>query len=168
MANKNKNKGKTFERQFAKHLTTVFGLSFNRVPNSGAFIGGQNFFRTKQLSNEQNLLFSGDVIVPIELKNFTFECKFYKKLGWQKLFDNEGESQLNKWIEQAKNDISRKYWFVLFKINNMGGYVVFDKNLMSKYNCGTNYLIYKNDYCIISLDNFFEKNKDLILEMGKE
>jgi len=167
MPNKNKNKGKSFEREFAKHLISVFGLSFNRVPNSGSYTGGQNSFRNNQLSTEQQLSFEGDTIVPMELKNFRFECKFYNNIGWQKLFDFNGESHLNKWITQAKEGL-RKYWFVVFKVNNMGRYIVFNKDLMSKYKCGTNYLIYMNDYCIISLKDFFEKNKEILLEMGKE
>jgi len=165
MSNANKNKGKSFEREFAKHLTSVFNLPFNRIPNSGAFLGGQNAYRESQVSIEQSLSCYGDIIVPIELKNFSFENKFYQKLAWQKLFDKDGEAKLNKWIEQAKQG-SRKYWFVVFKINNMGCYVVFDKNI--SYNIGTNYLIYKNEYCIVSMDKFFENNKDFMLSIDKE
>ena len=40
MANKNKNKGKAFERQICEILTNCFGINFQRIPNSGAYVGG--------------------------------------------------------------------------------------------------------------------------------
>ena len=80
MSNHNKNKGKSYERQLAKQLTSVFQLNFNRVPNSGAFIGGKNINRAQNLSEQQILLMSGDIIVPEQLAHVDFEFKFYKEL----------------------------------------------------------------------------------------
>ena len=114
--NANKNKGKNFERFVAKHLTNVFGLNFERVPASGSFTGGKNVVRVDKLTDEQLLLCDGDIIVPKELSHICFECKWYKELSWNKLFKNEGESHLNKWIEQTEIT-SKPLWFVIFRIN---------------------------------------------------
>ena len=100
MSNANKNKGKAFERQIAKHLTSVFGLNFQRVPNSGAMIGGMNSYRMSFLTPEQQLLACGDLIVPSELSHTQFEMKSYKTFSFYSLYDNN--EQLNKWIIQAK------------------------------------------------------------------
>jgi len=84
--NKNKNKGKAFERVIAKHLTEVFDLSFTRTPNSGAYVGGMNMFGMKQLSDSQILLSEGDIIVPDELYNMKIECKAYTSFAFHQLF----------------------------------------------------------------------------------
>jgi hypothetical protein len=162
MSNKNKNKGKGWERELAKHLSQITGLSFVRVPNSGAFVGGKNQFRTNQLSQEQQLLMNGDIIMPIEWKDVTIECKFFKKIGWQKLFDSEGESNLNKWIEQVEV-CNKPLWFICFKINNNGSYILFKESSLKLFKY-SNSLRYKKDYVIVSLDNFFEENKEVITQ----
>ena len=78
MGNKNKNKGKSFERQICKILSDIFGLNFQRIPNSGAFVGGSNIDRYDKLTEEQRLLADGDIIVPKELSHISMECKSYK------------------------------------------------------------------------------------------
>ena len=55
MANKNKTKGKNFERQICELFTKTYGVNFQRVPNSGAFVGGLNTKRYENLTNEQVL-----------------------------------------------------------------------------------------------------------------
>lgn len=84
--NRNKEKGKAFERAVANHLTDVFNLSFTRTPNSGAYVGGLNAFRMKSLSDSQILLTEGDIIVPDELHQLKIECKSYKSLSFHQLF----------------------------------------------------------------------------------
>ena len=73
MPSKGKAKGNKFERNIAAHLGTVFNLNFERVPNSGAFIGGKNKFRINQLTESQQLLARGDIIVPEELSHISME-----------------------------------------------------------------------------------------------
>ena len=86
MANKNKNKGKAFERQICEILSKCFGLNFQRVPNSGAFVGGLNIQRYDKLTEEQKLLADGDIIVPKELSHISMECKSYKDFSFSSLF----------------------------------------------------------------------------------
>lgn len=160
MANNNKNKGKTFERAFASHLSTVFLLSFQRQPSSGAFTGGKNIARVGKMSKEQELLHSGDIICPIELAHIEFECKFYKEFSFESLF--RSNAILDKWIAQASS--SGKMWFLVFKINRLGEFVVFDnkyEGLMIPTESGT--FNYKNKYTVVSMDGFFELNKETLL-----
>ncbi len=50
MPSKSKNKGSSFERDIARQLSELFGESFIRVTNSGAYIGGKNTTRKDTLS----------------------------------------------------------------------------------------------------------------------
>jgi len=166
MANPQKNKGKNFERFVAKHLSSVFDLNFERIPNSGAFTGGKNVSRASKLTEEQLLLCDGDIIVPKELSHICFECKWYKEFSWQKLFKNKGESHLNKWIEQTEVTTKRA-WFIIFRINRQGEFVCFS----SDYNVsfpGSYFECKINDkfYSIASLDDFFESNIEYMLRIS--
>ena len=49
MSSKSKNKGKSFEREIANFLSETYSDSFTRVPDSGAFTGGKNAFRSKSI-----------------------------------------------------------------------------------------------------------------------
>lgn len=162
MSNANKNKGKRFEREVAEMLTNAFGLNFCRVPNSGAFVGGQNSFRRSNLSPSQESLMTGDIIVPEELFHITLECKNYKEFSFASLFTEN--KLLDKWIEQAKHPV--KFWFLIFKINREGAFVVFDSRLLSYLRITGNNMLYK-DAIILPLEQFFELNKDQILNLWK-
>lgn len=163
MANYNKNKGKSFERELAKHLTSVFGLNFNRVPNSGAFTGGKNFFRTAQLTQAQQLLTVGDIIPPEQLSSFSWECKFYQDFPFNTIFSEN--TTLDKWIEQAK--CPDRNWFLVFKINHAGAFVVFNPaESIPIYKITGNYAFYKG--CVIQqMEGFFEANKEMMLANNK-
>ena len=42
MSSKSKTKGNNFEREISTYLSELYGLSFLRVPNSGAYVGALN------------------------------------------------------------------------------------------------------------------------------
>ena len=161
MANANKNKGKRGERMICDHLAEVFGLPFQRTPCSGAFTGGSNAWRKKSMSDSQQLLANGDIIVPDELSNLSFEIKTYKDFSFNTIFTTN--SVLDKWIDQAS--ACGKIWFLIFNINHAGSYVVFHKK--HYFNPSDSYAIYKNDFVVCSMNNFFESNKDTLLHYGK-
>lgn len=161
--NRNKEKGKAFERAVANHLTDVFNLSFTRTPNSGAYVGGLNAFRMKSLSDSQILLTEGDIIVPDELHQLKIECKSYKSLSFHQLFTKC--KQLDTWIDQAASD--EKIWFLIFKINRCGSFICFSNEYYPNFDTARNILHYE-DKVIISYDGFFESNKDIILDMCKQ
>lgn len=70
-----KSKGKNGERELAKLLEEIFSGKFIRVPNSGAYIGGNNKYREELLEKQQVKIFKGDIITPSCLNNVIFECK---------------------------------------------------------------------------------------------
>jgi hypothetical protein len=163
MTSKQKAKGNGFERQIATHLSDVFGLNFERVPTSGAFTGGKNIHRYNKLSDSQKLIYDGDLIVPDELSSFKIECKSYKDFSFHGLFTNN--KQLDGWIDQAEVDF--KLWFLFFKINNKGTYIVFNRTIWKSVHYSGNYCNYKS-YYIVPLEGFFEKNKRTFLNMNNK
>jgi len=173
MANASKNKGKSWERDIAKHLTAIYGVNFQRVPNSGAFVGGFNANRIANLTPEQLLLASGDIILPRFLSHITIEGKFYKDFNFESLLINN--QQLDGWIEQAA--VGGKIPFVVFKINRKGGFVVFPSAIKDKLIVEGSHLNYwvtskkcttVGCYIIVKMEGFFEKNKDAIVALNEE
>lgn len=163
MANANKNKGKSLEREVAHELTEVFGLNFERIWSSGAFTGGKNAFRLQKLTPEQALLSTGDILMPMELSHVQMECKFYKDFSWQAVFENN--ETLNGWIEQAIGTTGN-LWFLIMKFNNQGKFVVFDTT--NSFTIPTqSHFLYKGKYTICRYDGFFAANKQTILELKK-
>jgi Holliday junction resolvase len=144
MGNPAKNKGKGFEREVADLFGKVTGLHWQRVPNSGAFIGGKNVGRIQQMSSSQVLLTRGDIIPPDEFKGICIECKFHKDFAFHQLFEKSIE--LEAWIEQCLVDYNvsgGKAFFVIFKVNRKGMFVCTKKSQFDNLN-GLDY-IYKNE-----------------------
>lgn len=169
MANRNKEKGKGVEREFAKIFTKVFNANFQRVPNSGAFIGGKNSERISQLTANQTNLFKGDIIPPDHLPNLILECKGRKTFAFNLLFDDSIE--LNSWIEQVEVDYKavgeKGLYFILIKINNLGYFVCYRMREMIPVN--TMVYRYNNKAYIIQRfsEEWLEKNKETILRECK-
>lgn len=132
MSNRNKEKGKGVEREVAAIFSNAFKQNFQRVPNSGAFIGGKNVERMNKLSANQTNLFKGDIIPPDDMPNLIIECKGRKVFSFNLLFDDCIE--LNSWIDQVEidyNAVGRKgLYFIVFKINNKGFFVCYLNNFM--------------------------------------
>lgn len=155
-----KQKGNAFERVTAEHLTKVFDLKFFRTPGSGAYVGGSNFHRAYDMTNSQQLLLEGDIVVPEELACLKFECKTLKKFSFSSLYSKN--ATFDSWLEQAHSD--DKLWFLVFKINNRGSFVCYDSYKYEPLTvpAGANYMQY-NNITITKLDEFFETNKDSLL-----
>lgn len=166
MTSPQKAKGNGFERVVAKHLSEIFDSNFTRVPTSGAMTGGMNAHVLERLTDSQKLLLEGDIIPPDHMYNIKIECKAHKSFSFAKLFSTN--KQLDDWIDQAKSD--EKVWFLVFKINNQGTHICFSEKTFN--NCdrllGRNYLLYKNESYITSMDGFFEQYKDVLLQICKK
>jgi Holliday junction resolvase len=124
MANAAKAKGKGFEREVSDLFRKVTGLNFQRVPNSGAFIGGKNVERISTMSNNQIQLSRGDIIPPEEFAGICIECKFHKDFCFHQLFDSSKE--VEAWIDQCMIDYKRtngKFFAVIFKVNRKGMFI---------------------------------------------
>lgn len=163
MPSASKSKGNRGEREVADKLSEYFGLNFERVPNSGAFVGGKNAVRLSRLSKSQQLLTEGDLIVPEELYNMKIECKSYKKFSWFQLFTNS--KQLNEWIEQAED--TKKVWFLTFKISYCGTCVLFSEQILEDVNLEQNFTVYNDKYIICEFHTFFKNNVKKLLQLCK-
>jgi len=167
-----KAKGNSFERQTADYLRMIFQLPFMRTPSSGGMIGQSNFHRAETLSETQNLMVRGDIIVPLELNCFTFECKFYASFATDKLFSEN--KQLETWITQAKDNVGYKIWMLIYKANHIYPNVCFDISLLDKITSTGkkivlgSYLVYQGKYIITLFENFFRVNKEYILDLNKD
>jgi len=163
-----KQKGNAFERVIADHLTSIFELKFFRTPGSGAYVGGRNFHRAAEMTNSQQLLLEGDIVVPEELDYLKFECKTLKKFSFSSLLENN--AIFESWVDQAFSD--DKVWFLIFKINNRGTFIVYDMDLYDVFNHPKdNFVNYlhkgKNSSVIIErMDGWFESNKESLLKYG--
>lgn len=175
MANKQKTKGKCYERTIAEIFSTTFGKTFMRVPNSGAFFGGQNAFRLDTHTAGQARLFSGDIIPPEDF-SILIECKARKEFKFHLMLRKQGNLDLNSWIEQASIDYEKSkqaLMLVIFRPNNCGDYVCYQKTsyqnkstaLICDLEKPTNYITYNlkgKIYIITELQEFLTLNKELI------
>ena len=162
MPSRQKAKGNNFERTIARHLSGVFGYNFERVPTSGAMTGGLNAHVLERLSGSQKLLLEGDLIPPDEMPNLKIECKSLKRISFSSFL--MGNKTLDDWIDQAKSN--NKIWFLIFKINNRGTFVLTHEYFFKKFDIQSNY-IYYNGYYIMPMVEFFETTKYIILDLAK-
>lgn len=117
MSNKSKNKGKGFERQVAALFTDALGGCWMRVPNSGAGVGGVNAYRLVGMDNQMTRIMSGDIIVPQKYFGLEIECKVRAAFNFAHLFREEGNKELEAWIDQAWQHNPR-VGLLVFKANN--------------------------------------------------
>lgn len=161
MASKSKSKGASWERDLAKFLTTEFGAPFIRTPNSGAFIGGQNFARRENLTEGQTRHSKGDIVPPDNWKHFNCEAKNYASFPFHRLLFNKPVPLLEEWLEQLMDaadpeDINILY----FKITRTGRFVVFENDISFTATRGLEYVDAKErKWTITEFDHFFELNK---------
>lgn len=108
-----KAKGKGFEGEIAKQLSTTFKpYEFKRVLHSGAILGGKNVASLGKYSEAIANLFIGDVVCINDAdqeKDFRFsiECKFYKTPETMDNFLGVVNSNLPKWYEEAVVDAAK-------------------------------------------------------------
>ena len=169
MPSRGKAKGNSWERELAGILAENFNLPFQRVPNSGAFLGGSNSFRRSNLDSKQERIITCDLIVPEQLNMLSFECKFDKTFDYHLLYGRN--LQLEGWIDQAKDGCnSNQIWFLCIKANRRAPLIVFScphfLEFLSKHNYGT-YNFKDQTVYVTDLKNFITANKDLLLSLGK-
>ena len=156
MSRKSKIKGKSWERDVANFLTKLYNEPFLRVPNSGAFVGGYNIYRTQTMTEQQVKSFKGDIIPGPSFKHLVIECKNYKDFPFHKLLFAQEIKQLDDWIKQAqgsceKNDV----WILCIKVTHKCSFVVWDHSQIMVPSDGE----YK-DYQYCEFDNFWEDSSE--------
>lgn len=113
-----KKKGNRGELETVHILNERFpGYTFARTVQSGAYIGKSNATRAESLTEEQVLIFAGDIRVPKDFK-FTIEHKAYAEASFWDLFNES--SDLHAWMEQAQHDADsvKKSPMLIVKFNN--------------------------------------------------
>jgi hypothetical protein len=170
MTSKAKAKGNGAERAIAKFLSDLFGGSFIRVPNSGAYIGGTNAIRKEFLSEGQVRGSKGDILPPDFMPKLVIESKFYADFQFHSLITPGGLPQLDTWIKQQLDCVDdTDVWFVIFKINRRGSFIVVPHEGSEKYTFG-NHAVYTGVYgkfIVTEMEEFFKNNKDIIAEITK-
>jgi hypothetical protein len=164
---KSKNKGNAGERELCKILGSIFDGNFQRVPSSGALLGGKNAFRRQILSENQVRSFKGDIIPPDTMPLLVIEAKSYAQFLFHQLLTPGNCPQLDEWIKQTiesadPNDV----WFVCFKVVRIGWYVAVP-DINQDYIFG-NYASYEGThgkFKITDLKEFFTTNKQLVLNL---
>jgi hypothetical protein len=169
MPSRGKAKGNSWERELASLLSSEFNLPFQRVPNSGAFLGGSNAFRRDSLDAKQARIMTGDLIVPEELNHISFECKFYKSFDYHQLYNQN--KQFEDWAQQANDGCnSDQIWFLCIKANRREPLIAFRSATFIDIVSLGNYTSYKyKDFhiYITELKPFIKRAKERILHLGK-
>lgn len=170
MPSRGKAKGNAWERELAGILNKVFNLPFQRVPNSGAFLGGSNAARRAGLDSNQERIMTGDLIVPEELSHCSFECKFYKTFDYHLLYRQN--KQFEEWVKQARQGCNaNQMWFLCIKANRRDPIIACENYLMYDSFSQLNFTSYrledKNIY-IADLKRFFEISKEFLLSLSKK
>lgn len=163
---RSKIKGNSGERELCKHLSTILGGSFIRVPNSGAFIGGKNIHRKSTLSEAQTRHRKGDIVPPDHLPRLVIEAKSYADFPFHLLLRPAPLPKLDQWIGQTLEVADPEdAVFVAFKINRIGWTVVLPEAEAASYVL-KNHARYTGDHgawCVTDLLDFFETNRHQVI-----
>lgn len=168
MGQKSKTKGSSWERDVANYLSSLYGESFIRVPNSGAYIGGKNAARKQVLHEGQIRAMKGDIIPPLNWNRFNCECKNYADFPFHLLYQGNVK-QLDQWLEQLLDVADPLDLNILFfKITRKGKFIAVPAS--HSWQSTGSYTHYRSDllgnWKIYDHDDFFNHNKDLVQQLS--
>ena len=166
MTSKSKNKGNTWERDVAKHLTSLYGETFIRAPGSGAYVGGTNTKRKEFLHEGQIRSFKGDIIPGQSFPKFNCECKSYADFPFHQLFSGSCK-QLDVWLDQLMDASDEgDFNILIMKFNRKGKYVAIEFDQYYEHPLFVEYhMLYQYKdirWAIMDCDRFWELNKDMV------
>jgi len=162
MPSKSKNKGSSFERDIARRLTELFGESFIRVTNSGAYIGGKNTHRKDNLSEAQIRHSKGDIVPGPSFGRMNAEAKNYADFPFHQLFTGSCK-QLDAWIEQMLEVADEGDFNILFmKFTRKGTFVVVPNHNWDPTLSSFTYRSRHHVWQIFDLEQFLNNNRDSI------
>lgn len=168
MPSKGKAKGNGWEREVADFLSQLYGESFVRVPNSGAFIGGKNSHRKTNLSEQQIRGFKGDIIPGPSFPCLNIEAKFYKDFAFHQVVQGSCK-QLDDWINQILTTCDTTDINILaMKFNRKGSYIAHEIKHLPNIQTGPSYIRYHNQkqhhgpWIIQEFETFWQLNSDAI------
>lgn len=150
-------KGKRGERGVCKKLTEYLGGSFQRVPSSGARVGGKNIKIREQLSKGQVRGWKGDIIPPDEFPKLVIESKNYSDFKWHSFALNESIPVLDTWLKELDADCDENDIGILcVKLKYKNWMIGFKPFTGLKH---ANHVEY-NGYYFMGLDYFFQNNTE--------
>lgn len=175
MTSKAKAKGNAWEREICVFLGETLGGNFQRVPNSGAYMGGKNSFRKEYLSDIQQRAAKGDIIPPDDLPKLNLEAKNYADIAFHQIIDGSCK-QLDTWIDQTEEPADADDFSVtIFKITRKGAWAAFKAENLKHFDMtGLSYVTYRKafatdkacDYIIVAHEAFFTQNKAAVRKLG--
>ena len=122
MGSKSKRLGKGFEYEVRDLLREATGIqSFERVPTSGAWIGGQNAYKAQFGREDVTEIMSGDIICPQGWR-WTVECKNEADVPIHQLFLGDKCDKINEYLEQVFNSsmTAKKQPLLIMKYRKSG------------------------------------------------
>ena len=158
-----KDKGKAGERELAKILGEALDGNFERVPFSGAMIGGKNFIRKERMTEDQIRVSKADLIPPEHLKKLVIECKWYADFPYHSFVLNNEIKLLDSWLSDLEHDCDPGDLGVLcVKINRKGWFIA----VKSDHNFATGNSATYNGYDVCELHKFLKDNKTRLIFLG--
>lgn len=162
MTSKSKAKGGAWERDVANFLTELYDSPFMRVPQSGAYTGGQNAHRRLSMTEGQIRHMKGDIVPPDNWKYMNCECKNYAAFPFHRLLYSVPVPLLEDWLQQIIDAADPGDVNILFmKITRIGKFVAFETTQPFDT---VRYLDYTDKegriWRITEFDSFFKLNKD--------
>ena len=169
MPSTSKNKGNSFERQVADHLTQLYGEKFIRAPGSGAYVGGKNTYRKQLLHEGQIRNFKGDIVPGKSFPRFNGECKNYKDFPFHQLFQGTCKI-LDGWIEQCVAVADEGDFNIVFmKFNRKGTYIAVQAQPNQTSLIFTRHFNYTSGlhghWFIMDYELFWELNADAVKQL---
>ena len=118
MSTKSARYGKGFEYEVRDLLREATGIdSFDRVPHSGAWLGGKNAFRATNARNDMVDIMTGDMVTP-EGWRWVCECKNHEDIPVHQLFFGTECKVIDEFLGQICDDseTSGKEPLLVFKV----------------------------------------------------
>jgi len=140
-------KGKAGERFVVDFLTETTGLSWIRIPNSGARTGMTNRDRAFQYTEEQLESMLGDIYAPHGLQlRYIIESKNYASFPFKKIEKGDIPAKLARWIyeinfdtetyvifkERSEKQLREPISFLFIKVTKQGNWIVYNKDYFNK------------------------------------
>lgn len=118
MATKSARYGKGFEYEIRDMLREATGIdSFERTPQSGAWIGKSNIYKAKTARTDMIDIMAGDIVTP-ENWRWVCECKNHEDVPIHQLFFGEECKTVDEFLGQIHNDsiTTGKQPLLIFKV----------------------------------------------------
>lgn len=169
MTSPSKNKGNSWEREVAAHLTKLYNEKFLRAPGSGAYIGGTNSKRKDFLHEGQIRSFKGDIIPGQSFPKMNAECKNYGSFPFHQLLQGEVK-QLEAWLKQLLDVADPEDFNILIvKITRAVKFVCVQPNAELATNDIPVLHYHSNEHgkwVVVEYDEFWKQNADLVKRLS--